>query len=594
MIRDNIKIIKSYFKLVKGNKILITCLFITSILRHIASLLIPIFAANIILYITDGNADKTYLNILLLACTYIAYNLFLYLNYVSYSYNFKYSYKNIREKIMNKVLTFDVDFNDNISKAEILNTINADTGSIAEMIDNISEIILVFIKVIILIFIFAYTNVLIGIIVLLLELLYLKSYDYCNVANARYLMGQQKYRDKLTDNLSQILNGLSEIKIFNIHNKMKQRFSVIANKWSEQYMLKRKYINIRATLLPLITDLGKIILYLILVYLVLKGYYEVNILVLLITYYENIITNTNTLMTYSKQIREWSISITRINKLLNYENGQKLEFGTNKKDNILGLVEFKDVSFEYKSKNKGSIKNISFEALPNEITALVGHSGCGKTTIVNLLLRKYKIDEGAIYIDGENIYDFTEDTYSKNITAVNQMPFIFTMSIRQNLNLIDKNKEHQIEACKRVGIHDFIMSLPKGYNTILSENASNFSGGQRQLLSIARVLLSKAEILIFDEVTSSLDTILVEKMKEIFEDLKQDHTIIIITHKKDVMQIADNIIVLNKGEIVGIGTHDELMKNNPYYIDLQTKNYNSSNKRITENILITDTDETKN
>ena len=594
MIRDNIKIIKSYFILVKGNKILITCLFITSILRHIASLLIPIFAANIILYITDGNADKTYLNILLLACTYIAYNLFLYLNYVSYSYNFKYSYKNIREKIMNKVLTFDVDFNDNISKAEILNTINADTGSIAEMIDNISEIILVFIKVIILIFIFAYTNVLIGIIVLLLELLYLKSYDYCNVANARYLMGQQKYRDKLTDNLSQILNGLSEIKIFNIHNKMKQRFSVIANKWSEQYMLKRKYINIRATLLPLITDLGKIILYLILVYLVLKGYYEVNILVLLITYYENIITNTNTLMTYSKQIREWSISITRINKLLNYENGQKLEFGTNKKDNILGLVEFKDVSYTYKSKNKGSIKNISFEALPNEITALVGHSGCGKTTIVNLLLRKYKIDEGAIYIDGENIYDFTEDTYSKNITAVNQMPFIFTMSIRQNLNLIDKNKQHQIEACKRVGIHDFIMSLPKGYNTILSENASNFSGGQRQLLSIARVLLSKAEILIFDEVTSSLDTILVEKMKEIFEDLKQDHTIIIITHKKDVMQIADNIIVLNKGEIVGIGTHDKLMKNNPFYIDLQTKNYHSSNKRITENILITDTDETKN
>ena len=594
MIRDNIKIIKSYFKLVKGNKILITCLFITSILRHIASLLIPIFAANIILYITDGNADKTYLNILLLACTYIAYNLFLYLNYVSYSYNFKYSYKNIREKIMNKVLTFDVDFNDNISKAEILNTINADTGSIAEMIDNISEIILVFIKVIILIFIFAYTNVLIGIIVLLLELLYLKSYDYCNVANARYLMGQQKYRDKLTDNLSQILNGLSEIKIFNIHNKMKQRFSVIANKWSEQYMLKRKYINIRATLLPLITDLGKIILYLILVYLVLKGYYEVNILVLLITYYENIITNTNTLMTYSKQIREWSISITRINKLLNYENGQKLEFGTNKKDNILGLVEFKDVSYADKSKNKGSIKNISFEALPNEITALVGHSGCGKTTIVNLLLRKYKIDEGAIYIDGENIYDFTEDTYSKNITAVNQMPFIFTMSIRQNLNLIDKNKQHQIEACKRVGIHDFIMSLPKGYNTILSENASNFSGGQRQLLSIARVLLSKAEILIFDEVTSSLDTILVEKMKEIFEDLKQDHTIIIITHKKDVMQIADNIIVLNKGEIVGIGTHDKLMKNNPFYIDLQTKNYHSSNKRITENILITDTDETKN
>lgn len=117
------------------------------------------------------------------------------------------------------------------------------------------------------------------------------------------------------------------------------------------------------------------------------------------------------------------------------------------------------------------------------------------------------------------------------------------MSIRKNLSLIDSNVDNQIEACKRVGIHDYIMSLPKGYNTVLTENATNFSGGQKQLLAIARTLLSKAEILIFDEVTSSLDTLLVEKIKDIFENLKLDHTIIIITHKKDVMKIADKIIV---------------------------------------------------
>lgn len=129
------------------------------------------------------------------------------------------------------------------------------------------------------------------------------------------------------------------------------------------------------------------------------------------------------------------------------------------------------------------------------------------------------------------------------------------------------------------------MSLPKGYNTILTENATNFSGGQKQLLAIARTLLSKAEILIFDEVTSSLDTLLVEKIKSIFENLKLDHTIIIITHKKDVMKIADKIIVLNKGKIVGQGSHDELMKNNEYYIDLQTNNYSSSHKKAEERII---------
>lgn len=117
---------------------------------------------------------------------------------------------------------------------------------------------------------------------------------------------------------------------------------------------------------------------------------------------------------------------------------------------------------------------------------------------------------------------------------------------------------------------------------MLTENASNLSGGQKQLLAIARTLLSKAEIIIFDEITSSLDTVLVEKIKTVLENLKQDHTIILITHKKEVMKIADKIIVLNQGKIVGQGSHDELITNNAYYIDLQTNNYSSSNKKLSK------------
>ena len=144
---------------------------------------------------------------------------------------------------------------------------------------------------------------------------------------------------------------------------------------------------------------------------------------------------------------------------------------------------------------------------------------------------------GKIEIDHENIYNYSKKAYSTNVVGVNQSPFIFNMSIRKNLSLIDSNFKHQVEACKRVGIHDYIMSLPKGYNTILVENGSNFSGGQRQLLAIARTLLSKAEIIIFDEVTSSLDTLLVEKIKDVFENLKLDHTILIITHKNLLIKI---------------------------------------------------------
>ncbi len=585
MIKDNIKIIRNFFKLVKGSKKWIFFLFFGSIMAHLSSLLIPVFTSNIVYEVTSRNANTTYLNIGLLAITYIAYNLFWYLNYVSYSHNFKYSYKNLREKIIDKVFTYDTEFSDKISKGTILNTVNTDTANLSEMIDNVCEIIVVFIKVIIMVIIFLKTNLFIGILVLLLEILYLKSFDYCNIKSTKYLRGQQKYRDKLTDNLSQILNGLGEIKIFNIFEKIKNNFYIIANKWSEQYMLKRKYVNIRSSLLHLIIHFGKIILYLILVYFVLKGKYEVNMLVLLITYFENIMTNTEELMGYSRQIREWSISITRINSILNYSSKQQITFGLNENDYIYGVVEFKNVNFSYKSKNKGNLEDINFVAEPNKITALVGHSGSGKTTITNLILRKYKIDKGEILIDNENIYDYSSKVYSTNVVGVNQSPFIFNMSIRKNLSLIDSNVNNQIEACKRVGIHDYIMSLPNAYNTILTENATNFSGGQKQLLAIARTLLSKAEILIFDEVTSSLDTLLVEKIKDIFENLKLDHTIIIITHKKDVMKIADKIIVLNKGKIVGQGLHEELIKENEYYIDLQTNNYSSSHKKIEENII---------
>lgn len=591
MIKDIIKIIKDYFKLVHGSKKWIFFLFLSSILGHLVSLLIPVFASNIVYYVTSLDPNAAYLNIALLAITYTAYNLLWYLNYVSYTRNFQYSYKSLRKRIVDKVFTYDNDFTDKISKANILNTVNSDTGSLSEMVDKICEIMVVSVKVIVMVIIFLKTNFAVGILVILVVYLYSQAYDYCNICTTKYLMGQQRYRDKLTDSLSQILNGLSEIKLFNIYDKIKHNFNIITDKWADYYGKRRHYANIRGTLIDLIIHYGKIGLYLVLTYLVLKGKFEINVLVLLVSYFESIVSNTDDLMDYSRQLREWSVSISRIKKVLNYTSDQQIEFGENENDSVSGVIEFKNVNFSYKAKNRGAIHNISFTAEPNKITALVGHSGSGKTSIINLLLRKYKVASGKITLDGIDIYDYTKGIYSSNVVGVNQAPFIFTMSIRKNLSLIDSNHKRQIEACKRVGIHDYIMSLPKGYDTILTENATNFSGGQRQLLSIARTLLSRAEVLIFDEVTSSLDTILVEKIKAIFEDLKQDHTVILITHKKDVMSLADKIVVLNQGKVVGIGSHDELMEDNPYYIDIQTNNYSSSHKKPDPTVIVVEDDD---
>ena len=142
------------------------------------------------------------------------------------------------------------------------------------------------------------------------------------------------------------------------------------------------------------------------------------------------------------------------------------------------------------------------------------------------------------------------------------------MSIRANLSLIDSNKKRQIDACKRAGIHDFIMSLPDGYNTILKKDAYNISGGQKQLLSLARALLTTSEIILLDEVTSSLDPSTTNKIINLLDDLKTDHTLIIITHNKELMKAADNLVVLKDGKIDCIGNHKDLVKNSDTYKEL--------------------------
>ena len=578
MIRESLKFICEFFRTVKGKTIWIFQLFLSSILGHITSMLLPLIASNIVLYVTDGDVNAAYYSALMLGITYLFYNLIWYWNYEAYSYNFKYCYRNIQEQIIDKVFTYDEEFTKKISKAKILNTNNNDVVSLSLVIDFICEFFMVSIKMLVIIFIFLKANLFVGLAVLLLDIIYINMVNKCNILSTKYLQGQTKYSDKITDNLSQILNGLREIKLFNIQSKIKKNFRLTADKWQDQYILKRRYYNLKEALVPLIVNLGKVTLYVVLIYMTATKVIEINMLILLISYYEYLITESNNLMGYTRSFKEYNISLKRIQNILNYKAEKEIEFGLNDNDYIAGLVEFKKVDFSYK--NSASIKNISFKALPNEITALVGHSGSGKSTVVNLLLRLYKIDEGKILIDGESIYEFSKEIYSNNVVAVNQSPFIFNMSIKRNLLLIEPDFEKCVEACKRVGIHDYIMTLPKGYNTVLKENASNFSGGQRQLIALARTLLSKAEVLIFDEITSSLDPMLVDHIKEILEDLKKDHTIILITHKKDVMSIADKIIVLNKGQIVGKGTHEELLKENKYYIDLQNNNYSSSNKKM--------------
>ena len=279
-----------------------------------------------------------------------------------------------------------------------------------------------------------------------------------------------------------------------------------------------------------------------------------------------------------KNVVNCRVSVLRIYDLLTYQPKNMQITENTCEDHIKGQLEFRHVSTSYSG--KPILKDVSFQVNPHELTAVVGRSGSGKSTIFNIILRLIKPDSGNVFIDQEDIYHYSFDVYKTNVSVVTQKSILFSMSIRDNLSLVDSNIERQQEVCKRLGIHDEILSLPQGYQTIILDNGSNISTSLKQLLSVARSILTKAEILLFDEVTSSLDTTNTKKVMKVFRELAWDHTVIIITHKKEVMNLADHLIIIDHGKKVADGTPLELA-NNSYYLNLKDSTSVDSTLEVT-------------
>ena len=568
MIKEYYQFIKDYLNLAELKIKYVVINILSAFFYKGFSILLPLIGSLIIKYLTNGDAKMSYICLGAFLLTYILYNIALYINYKIYGYNMNFVYDKLTNKVLDKLVSVDNNFTRFISKGRLMNSINSDIIDVGDMNDRISELLMGVLQIIAVLVIVCFYNIYLSLLLILFSIIYIivrnNSDRKINYYHNKVVVQDDKYSTLLT----QIVSGLQEIKTFNMLPKLTNKLDVIQNKFIKFYGKKRDYYTIRDNDVKVITYIFRFLLYILLILLMTKDKIDVSVLVLIVSYHEYIVSYINDLIAATSTIREVNTAVNRINDILNYDS-KEIKFGIIDTKDIHGIIEFKNVNLEIK--NNKILHNINLKIDHNEVVAIVGEAGSGKTMIFNLILRLIEPTKGKITLDNINIFDFNKAAYSNNVSVVNQKPFIFNMSIRKNLDFVDTNISNQIEACKKAGIHEFIETLPNGYNTILRENGSNISGGQKQMISIARTILSEAEVLLLDDITTSLDPDTAKFVPKLINNLKKDHTIIMITKKPELMKEADRIVVLDKGKINDVGTHKQLIARNEIYQMLQSR-----------------------
>ena len=373
--------------------------------------------------------------------------------------------------------------------------------------------------------------------------------------------------EKVSGLIGELVRGVRDIKMLNAKNsfmtKLDDNITEQNQKRFEMAKVNMIYTYIIDTL-KAVFELGLVIL---LIYLINDNTITIATAIALFNYKSGIMKlvmeHVSALL---DQAKDFNISCDRVFSIIDDNIFEKEKFGTKHLENVSGNFEFKNVIFGY-DKNKPVLDNLNFKIKSGEMVGFVGKSGAGKTTIFNLLCKMYNAQSGEILIENENISELDEDSIRGNITIISQNPYIFNLTIRENLKLVkeDLTEEEMITACKIACLDEFIQELPNKYDTVLGESGVILSGGQKQRLAIARALVQKTKIILFDEATSALDNETQSKIQKAISNLRDDYTILIIAHRLSTIVNCDKIMILEHGKINDQGTHEELLSRNNIY-----------------------------
>lgn len=553
----------------KDQKFRIILYIICNIIAICISIIIPILSAKIIVELTSNQFEQVLLISLIIFLVEISRNIVdCFARYFS-QIVYREIFIRIQLSLGKEMLKLENKCIDNNSSGVFIQRLTNDTSRIADIF-NILNMYLSNIVTDIGIFgaIFIINKVVFLYLIIMILIIYIIEKSRANRYNEKDKIYRQKH-ENVSGFVGELVRGIRDIKMLNAEDSfMKELNSKVVDLNNQMYSMSktsRNYSFITRCFMD-ISDIGLIFLS---VYLIINNYLSIAEALVIHNYtgrISSIIYNVSALM---DKVKDFNLSSSRIFSIINNEGFAKEKFGNKHLNKIEGNFEFKNVSFSYDDK-KEVLKNISFKVNANETVAFVGKSGSGKSTIFNLLCKMYDIEKGAITIDGINIQQLDQKTIRGNITIISQNPYIFNLSIRDNLRLVkeDLTEEEMIEACKLACLHDFIVKLPDGYDTLVGEGGITLSGGQRQRLAIARAFVQKTEIILFDEATSALDNETQASIQKAIKNLQKDYTILIIAHRLSTVIDSDRILFLNEGKIEAEGNHEQLLATNQNYKQL--------------------------
>ena len=553
--------------------------FILSYLKEHKTKLIGPFLMGYIIdnYITIPNVDGLVKWVIVLFCVYALSSLAgWFQNYINADVASQ-TVNKIRTDLFNKIETLSLRFFDSTPHGELLSRFTNDidnigitlSNSIIELTSNLIQLVGVLIFMLIL-------NVKLALITLIATP-FLAIIVTFLIKRTRKLYGEQQGKlGDLNAYIEEEISGLKVVKAYGLENEVVRRFHE-KNKSFKDTAIKAQFTSY--LMIPLMNGLSNVTLVLIIVagsMLTLKGDASIGLIVTFINFARLFFQPINQMSNLYNQLGLAFTGAERVMDILKEEPDIKNTPNAKEIDVLNGYVNMKDVSFSYNDE-KTILKRINIEAFKGEKIAIVGPTGSGKTTIINLLNRFYDTKDGEIYFDDLKIKDINFYSLRKRIGIVLQNTILFSGTIRENL-LFGKEDatDNEIEtACIKANIHDYIISLPKGYDTEITSDSNIFSKGQKQLLSIARTILANPDILILDEATSNVDMITEQKLQQAMNTMMEGRTSFVIAHRLKTIINSDKIVVIKDGKVVEEGTHKDLISLKGFYNELYQNQFSS-------------------